>query len=131
MPTVPARDFVRDFPRYRGEAEREVVKVMSNGQVIGAYLSAKDLQRFERLIELIEENGTTRSTGTGSDMDNPAEAAGVPDLACEPAKGSARAVLALLAQPHVRDAPPGDASRMERVNQENRQAWGIDGVSLF
>lgn len=49
MPTVGASEFVRGFGRYRDEAHREVVKVTSHGRVIGGYLSAADLEHFERL----------------------------------------------------------------------------------
>lgn len=49
MPTVRASEFVRAFGRYRDEAHREVVKVTSHGRVIGGYLSAADLELFERL----------------------------------------------------------------------------------
>jgi hypothetical protein len=49
MPVVPAKEFVRGFEQYRDQARREVVKVTSEGQVIGAFLSASDLELFERL----------------------------------------------------------------------------------
>jgi len=49
LPVVPASEFVRSFGRLQDEAFREVVKVTSHGRVIGAYLSAHDLDHFERL----------------------------------------------------------------------------------
>jgi hypothetical protein len=49
MPVVGASEFVRSFGRFQDEAYREVVKVTSHGRVIGGYLSAPDLEHFERL----------------------------------------------------------------------------------
>jgi hypothetical protein len=49
MPVVTASEFVRSFGRYQDEAFREVVKVTSHGRVVGGYLSAQDLEYFERL----------------------------------------------------------------------------------
>lgn len=49
MPVVGASEFVRGFGRYQDEAYREVVKVTSHGRVIGGYLSAPDLELFERM----------------------------------------------------------------------------------
>jgi hypothetical protein len=49
MPVVAASDFARNFGRYQDEAHREVVKVTSHGRVVGGYLSAPDLEHFERL----------------------------------------------------------------------------------
>lgn len=49
MPTVTAGEFVRRFGRYQNEASREIVKVTSHGQLIGGFLSAPDLEHFERL----------------------------------------------------------------------------------
>lgn len=49
MPLVTASEFVRGFGRYQDEAFQEVVRVTSHGRVIGGYLSAPDLDRFERL----------------------------------------------------------------------------------
>jgi hypothetical protein len=49
MPTVTASEFVRGFGRYQDEAFREVVTVTSHGRIIGGFLSAADLERFERL----------------------------------------------------------------------------------
>jgi hypothetical protein len=49
MPLVTASEFVRGFGRYQDEAFREVVKVTSHGRVVGGYLSAQDLEHFERL----------------------------------------------------------------------------------
>ena len=49
MPVVGASEFVRSFARYQDESFHEVVKVTSHGRVIGGFLSAKDLELFERL----------------------------------------------------------------------------------
>ncbi|WP_448206803.1 type II toxin-antitoxin system prevent-host-death family antitoxin [Azospirillum sp. sgz302134] len=49
MPVVGASEFVRGFGRFQDEAYREVVKVTSHGRVIGGYLSAPDLEHYERL----------------------------------------------------------------------------------
>jgi len=49
MPVVTATDFVRSFAQRKDDAFREVVKVTSHGRVIGGYLSAPDLEHFERL----------------------------------------------------------------------------------
>jgi hypothetical protein len=49
MPVVPAKDFVRGFEQYRDEARREVVTVTSDGRIVGGFLSASDLELFERL----------------------------------------------------------------------------------
>lgn len=49
MPTIRASEFVRAFGRLRDEAYREVVRVTSHGRVIGGYLSAPDLEHYERL----------------------------------------------------------------------------------
>lgn len=48
--TVPATEFARNFGRYQDQAlAGEVVKVTSHGRVVGGYLSAKELEHFERL----------------------------------------------------------------------------------
>ncbi len=49
MPTVDATAFRRDFERYQAEANREPVKVTSCGRLIGGFLSAHDLEHYERL----------------------------------------------------------------------------------
>ena len=49
MPTVEATTFTRDFGRLQDEAHREIVKVTNHGRLTGAYLSAEDLEHFERL----------------------------------------------------------------------------------
>jgi hypothetical protein len=47
---VPATDFARNFARYREEAIAEkIIHVTSHGRVIGAYLSASEVARYERL----------------------------------------------------------------------------------
>lgn len=47
---VSATEFSRNFARYREEAiEAKVIQVTSHGRVIGAYLSASEAARYERL----------------------------------------------------------------------------------
>ncbi|MCC7045172.1 MAG: hypothetical protein IT562_00530 [Alphaproteobacteria bacterium] len=47
---VPATQFSRNFARYREEAvAAKVIRVTSHGRVIGAYLSASEAVRYERL----------------------------------------------------------------------------------
>ncbi len=47
---VPASDFSRNFGRYQDEAIKAgVINVTSYGRVVGAYLSAAELEHFERL----------------------------------------------------------------------------------
>ena len=48
--TVPATEFARNFGRYQDQAlSGEIVRVTSHGRVVGGYLSAKELEHFERL----------------------------------------------------------------------------------
>ena len=48
--SVPASDFSRNFGKYQDEAiPAGVINVTSHGRVIGAYLSAAELQHFEQL----------------------------------------------------------------------------------
>lgn len=49
MPIISASEFVRSFGRIQDEAHQEVVRVTSHGRVIGGYLSASDLEHFDRL----------------------------------------------------------------------------------
>ncbi len=47
---VPASDFSRNFGKYQDEAiKASVINVTSHGRVVGAYLSAAELEHFERL----------------------------------------------------------------------------------
>ncbi len=47
---VRASDFARNFARYQDEAiEAKVIVVTSHDRVIGGYLSASELARYERL----------------------------------------------------------------------------------
>lgn len=47
---VPATEFSRNFARYRDEAiEAKVIRITSHGRTIGAYLSANEAARYERL----------------------------------------------------------------------------------
>ncbi|OQM73373.1 hypothetical protein BFN67_08710 [Pseudaminobacter manganicus] len=47
---VPASDFSRNFGKYQDEAIKAgVINVTSHGRVVGAYLSATELEHFERL----------------------------------------------------------------------------------
>jgi hypothetical protein len=48
--TVNATTFARHFARYQDEAIREkVIVVTSHDRVVGGYLSADELERYERL----------------------------------------------------------------------------------
>ena len=49
MPVVTASDFIRSFARFQDIAHHELVTVTSHGRVVGGYLSAQDLELFERL----------------------------------------------------------------------------------
>jgi hypothetical protein len=48
--SVPATEFSRNFAKYRDEAiEVKVINVTSHGRVIGGYLSASELARYEEM----------------------------------------------------------------------------------
>lgn len=48
--TVRASDFARNFARYQDEAiSAKVINVTSHGRVVGGYLSALELARYEAL----------------------------------------------------------------------------------
>lgn len=48
--TIPATEFSRNFAKYRDEAiEAKVINVTSHGRVIGGYLSASELARYEEM----------------------------------------------------------------------------------
>ncbi|WP_413990606.1 type II toxin-antitoxin system Phd/YefM family antitoxin [Labrys okinawensis] len=48
--TVPATEFSRNFARYQDEAiARRVINITSHGRVVGAYLSAGELEHYEAL----------------------------------------------------------------------------------
>ncbi len=48
--TVRATDFSRNFAKYQDEAiSAKVINVTSHGRVVGGYLSAEELQRYEKL----------------------------------------------------------------------------------
>lgn len=49
-PNVSASEFVRNFGRYQDEAIRsKVIVVTSYNRVVGGYLSAAELEHYERL----------------------------------------------------------------------------------
>jgi hypothetical protein len=49
-PNVPASEFVRNFGRYQDQAIRsKVIVVTSYNRVVGGYLSAEELEHYERL----------------------------------------------------------------------------------
>lgn len=49
-PAVNATEFARNFGRYQHEAIRsKVIVVTSHQRVVGGYLSAEELERYERL----------------------------------------------------------------------------------
>ena len=48
--TVRATEFSRNFAKYQDEAiEAKVINVTSHGRIIGGYLSASELARYEAL----------------------------------------------------------------------------------
>ena len=48
---IPAAAFGRNFGRYRDKAiEEGVVEITSNGRPVGAYLSQKQYEQFQRLV---------------------------------------------------------------------------------
>ncbi len=50
LPAVSATEFARNFARYQDEAlAGATIKVTSHGRVIGGYISARELARFEQL----------------------------------------------------------------------------------
>ncbi len=49
MSTIDATTFRRDFGLYREEAHQEPVRITSHGRVIGAFLSARDMDHYDRL----------------------------------------------------------------------------------
>jgi len=49
-PKVSASEFVRNFGRYQDEAiQSKVVVVTSYNRIVGGYLSANELERYEQL----------------------------------------------------------------------------------
>jgi hypothetical protein len=54
--TVRASEFARNFARYQDEAIRtKVIVVTSHNRVVGGYLSADELERYERLKAMERE----------------------------------------------------------------------------
>lgn len=50
--SVPASEFARNFNRYQDQAVAgDVVQVTSQGRVVGGFISAAELERFQRLKE--------------------------------------------------------------------------------
>ncbi len=50
MRTVAASDFSRNFGKYQDEAiSAGVINVTSHGRIVGAYLSAAELEHFDEL----------------------------------------------------------------------------------
>ena len=48
--TVPCSEFARNFGRFREDATAgKIVKVSSHGRVVGAFISAAELEHFETL----------------------------------------------------------------------------------
>jgi len=48
--TIRATEFSRNFAKYQDEAiEAKVINVTSHGRIIGAYLSASELARYEAM----------------------------------------------------------------------------------
>jgi coproporphyrinogen III oxidase-like Fe-S oxidoreductase len=47
---VPATEFARNFGKYQDEAiSAKVIGVTSHGRIVGGYLSASELERYEQL----------------------------------------------------------------------------------
>jgi hypothetical protein len=60
--TVPAAEFVRNFGRYKLQAQREAVPVSSNGTLAGYFVSPHEYERLRRgirrsfdIVELTDE----------------------------------------------------------------------------
>lgn len=49
MSRVPATEFARNFGRYREEAQREAVAVVTHNRVTGYFVSARDYDEYQRL----------------------------------------------------------------------------------
>jgi hypothetical protein len=48
--TVRASDFARNFAKYQDEAiSAKIISVTSHGRIVGAYLSAEELARYQAL----------------------------------------------------------------------------------
>jgi len=60
MLNVPTTQFCRNFGRYQDEAHRVgVIEVTSHGRIVGAYISASELEHFRRLQKREREVLTT------------------------------------------------------------------------
>jgi hypothetical protein len=46
---VPASEFVRNFGRYRMQAQRKAVPVTSHGEVTGYFVAAHEYEEYERM----------------------------------------------------------------------------------
>jgi hypothetical protein len=46
--TVPAAEFVRNFDRYKLEAQRDAVPVSSNGRIVGYFVAADQFEKMRR-----------------------------------------------------------------------------------
>ncbi|MWC42427.1 type II toxin-antitoxin system Phd/YefM family antitoxin, partial [Sphingomonas carotinifaciens] len=49
MTQVAATEFARNFGRYREEAQREPVAVVTHNRVTGYFVSARDYDEYQRL----------------------------------------------------------------------------------
>lgn len=49
MTQVSATEFARNFGRYREEAQREAVAVVTHNRVTGYFVSARDYDEYQRL----------------------------------------------------------------------------------
>ncbi|MGV1014394.1 MAG: type II toxin-antitoxin system Phd/YefM family antitoxin [Methyloceanibacter sp.] len=47
--SVPASEFVRNFGRYRMQAQRRAVAVTSHGEITGYFIAPQDYLEYERM----------------------------------------------------------------------------------
>ena len=55
MPTIPAAEFTQNFGKYQDEAQYHPVAVTNHGRIVGAFISTRDLERYERLMRREQE----------------------------------------------------------------------------
>jgi hypothetical protein len=65
---VPASEFVRNFGRYRMQAQRHAVAVTSHGEITGYFIAPQDYQEYERM------KATRRSFATAELSDEKVQA---------------------------------------------------------
>jgi hypothetical protein len=55
MPTIPAAEFTQNFGKYQDEAQHHPIAVTNHGRIVGAFISTRDLKRYERLMRREQE----------------------------------------------------------------------------